>query len=162
MGATRREELSWYRGGLLQPNDEWVTSCFADARAHGAELDLDRLERLWRGALDLPQPTGPHVWLHGDLRPTNVLVRDGTLHAVIDFGALSVGFPDAEHAVVWDLPEPARDAYRAVVDVDDATWERARAWAIAAGISGVSYYWHTYPAFLAECVRRLRAITLLE
>lgn len=77
---------------------------------------------------------------------------------MIDFGALSVGFPDAEHAVVWDLPAPARDSYRAALDVDDHTWERARAWAIAVGISGVSYYWHTYPAFLAECLRRLRAI----
>lgn len=158
MGATRGDDLSWYRGGLLHPNDDWITTCFADARALGAELDVDRLERRWRRDLDLPHPADPHVWLHGDLRPTNVLVQHGSLHAVIDFGALSVGFPDAEHAVVWDLPAPARDSYRAVLDIDEHTWERARAWAIAVGISGVSYYWHTYPAFLAECLRRLRTI----
>ncbi|MER6035524.1 aminoglycoside phosphotransferase family protein [Streptomyces sp. NPDC001835] len=159
MGATRAGDLSWYRGGLLRPCDEWVGAAFEDCRANvGREMDVDLLERLWRAALALPDPCGPHVWLHGDLKPTNVLVRDGALHAVIDFGALSVGFPDAEHAPVWDLPPQARQAYRDALDLDDATWARARAWAIAVGVSGVSYYWHTWPAFVAECRARLRAI----
>lgn len=157
-GATRTGDLSWYRGGALQPQAAWIGSCFAEARAVGADLDLDRLERLWREALDLPAPDGAHVWLHGDLRPTNVLAREGRLRAVIDFGALSVGHPDAEHAVTWDLPAAARDAYRAHLGVDDLTWARARAWAIAVGVSGVSFYWDSYPAFVAECLRRLRAI----
>jgi hypothetical protein len=38
------------------------------------------------------------------------------------------------------------------------TWTRARAWAIAVGASGISCYWHTYPAFAAECRTRLQAI----
>ncbi|MCZ7432856.1 phosphotransferase [Streptomyces sp. WMMC1477] len=103
MGATRGDDLSWYRGGSLRPCDEPVSASFADCRAaEGAEFDVDTLERLWRAGLALPDPAAPHVWLHGDLKPTNHLVRDGGLHAVIDFGALSVGFPDAEHATVWD------------------------------------------------------------
>ena len=158
MGAARSGALDWYRGGGLQPHEAWIASCFADARTYGAGLDLDQLEGLWRAALRLPEPTAPHVWLHGDLKPTNVLVRDGLLHAVIDFGALSVGFPDAEHAVTWDLPKVAREAYRASLDVDDLTWARARGWAIAVGISGVSYYWNRFPSFLAECLQRLRSI----
>ncbi|MFC0007754.1 aminoglycoside phosphotransferase family protein [Micromonospora siamensis] len=159
MGATRQGDLSWYRGGSLRDCDEWISRCLEDCRATvGGELDVDALHRLWRAALALPEPAGPHVWLHGDLRPANLLVRDGRLCAVIDFGALSIGLPDAEHAAVWDLPAPARHAYRDALKVDDATWARARAWAIAVGVSGVSYYWHTYPEFVAECRARLRAI----
>lgn len=159
MGATRAGDLSWYRGGLLRPCDDWVATAFEDCRATvGSGLDIDTLERLWHAALALPDPAGPHVWLHGDLKPTNLLVRDGRLHAVIDFGALSVGFPDAEHAPVWDLPPLARQAYRDALDLDDATWARARAWAIAVGVSGISYYWHTWPAFVAECRARLQAV----
>ena len=158
MGATRSGDLAWYRGGPLRPQDGWVSSSFADVRRHGPDLDVDRLETLWRQALELPEPAGPHVWLHGDLRPTNVLVRDGLLHAAIDFGALSVGHPDAEHAVVWDLPPAARDAYRRHLDLDDLTWARAGAWAVAVGISGVAYYWSSFPSFVAECLHRLRAI----
>jgi aminoglycoside phosphotransferase (APT) family kinase protein len=158
-GATRTGDLSWYRGGTLHACDEWIARCLADSRAKaGAWLDVDTLERLWRTALALPAPRSGHVWLHSDLRPGNLLVRDGRLRAVIDFGALSVGAPDAEHSTVWDLPPEARYAYRSFLDLDDLTWARARAWAIAVGVSGLAYYWHTYPAFVAECRARLTAI----
>lgn len=159
MGATRADNLSWYRGGSLQACDRWISRCLDDCRATvGTELDVETLEKLWRAALALPEPSGPHVWLHGDLKPTNLLVRKGRLSAVIDFGCLSVGFPDAEHSTVWDLPPEARQVYRNTLDLDDLTWARARAWAIAVGVSGISYYWRTYPAFVAECRARLQAI----
>ncbi|SCG54183.1 aminoglycoside phosphotransferase family protein [Micromonospora halophytica] len=159
MGATRADDLSWYRGGSLRACDEWVGRCLDDCRAIvGSQLDVEKLDRLWRAALALPEPSGPQVWLHGDLKPTNLLARDGRLHAVIDFGGLSVGLPDAEHATVWDLPPQARQAYWNSLSLDDVTWARARAWAIAVGVSGVSYYWRTYPEFVAECRARLQAI----
>ena len=159
MGATRTGDLSWYRGGKLQACDEWVSRCFEDCRTSvDTELDIETLKRLWRAALALPEPSGPQVWLHGDLKPTNLLVQEGRLHAVIDFGSLSVGFPDAEHSTIWDLPSQARQAYWHASGLDDPTWARARAWAIAVGVSGITYYWHTYPAFVAECRARLQAI----
>lgn len=158
-GARRAGDLSWYRGGSLRDCDRWVTGALADCRtAAGPALDVDRLEELWRAALRLPDSAAPHVWLHGDLKPTNVLVRDGRLHAVIDFGALSVGLPDAEHAPAWDLPAPARRAYWDATGLDEATWTRARAWAIAVGAAGLPYYRHTFPAFAAECRARLQAV----
>jgi aminoglycoside phosphotransferase (APT) family kinase protein len=159
MGATRADGLSWYRGGSLGPCDQWISRCLDECRTSlGSELDVDTLERLWRAALALPEPSGPHVWLHGDLKPTNLLVWEGKLHAVIDFGGLSVGFPDAEHSTLWDLPPQARRSYWDTFNLDDLTWTRARAWAIAVGVSGISYYWHTFPAFVAECRARLQAI----
>ncbi|MFB7113306.1 hypothetical protein [Streptomyces sp. NPDC056190] len=45
-----------------------------------------------------------------------------------------------------------------LLDLDDLAWTRARAWAIAVGVSGISYYWHTFPAFVAECQARLQVI----
>ncbi|GAB2794350.1 aminoglycoside phosphotransferase family protein [Streptomyces chlorus] len=161
MGATRAGELSWYRGGGLEPCDEWISGCFDDCRSTvGSELDVDTLERLWRAALALPEPSGPQVWLHGDLKPTNLLVRDGRLHALIDFGGLSIGHPDAEHATLWDLPPQARQAYWDTVNLDTPAWTRARAWAIAVAVSGISYYWDTFPAFVAECRARIEAILM--
>ncbi|WP_431775892.1 aminoglycoside phosphotransferase family protein [Streptomyces cucumeris] len=159
MGATRADGLSWYRGGSLGPCDPWVGRALDDCRTTmGSELDVDALEQLWQAALALPEPSGTHVWLHGDLKPTNLLVREGKLHAVIDFGGLSVGFPDAEHSTLWDLPPQARQAYWDNMNLDDMTWARARAWAIAVGVSGISYYWRTFPAFVTECRARLQAI----
>jgi aminoglycoside phosphotransferase (APT) family kinase protein len=159
MGAAREGELDWYRGGTLHACDRWITGCLDDCRTlPGLDLDVAFLRDLWRKALALPEPTGRHGWLHGDLKPTNLLVREGRLHAIIDFGGLSVGFPDAEHATVWDLPPRARQAYWDAMSLDDVTWLRARAWAIAVGVSGVSYYRDTYPAFVSECLSRLHAI----
>ncbi|MFG3384121.1 aminoglycoside phosphotransferase family protein [Streptomyces sp. NPDC047999] len=180
MGATPLDGLSWYRGGPLGACGSWVGEAFDACRAlaHAATdaeavragdadegatldldaLDLDALERLWRRALRLPGPSGPPGWLHGDLRPSNLLVREGALHAVIDFGALSIGFPDAEHAPLWDLPRAARESYRTALGVDEAAWERARAWAIAVGVSGYSHYRDSWPAFAAACRARLAAV----
>ena len=77
---------------------------------------------------------------------------------MIDFGALSIGAPDAEHAAVWDLPPDARRAYQDALDLDEETWLRARGWAIAVAMSGIPYYWGTFPSFVAECRARLEAI----
>ncbi|MCD5348137.1 aminoglycoside phosphotransferase family protein [Agromyces sp. S2-1-8] len=159
MGATRDGDLSWYRGGSLRDADRWIGGYFDECRPLvGHDLDIDLLERWWRAAVELPDSTAGPVWLHGDLRPGNLLVRGGRLHAVIDFGALSVGAPDAEHAAVWDLPAEARDAYFAAAQLDEATWLRARAWAIGVAVSGVAYYWETFPEFVAECRARLHAV----
>ncbi|MFG2111086.1 aminoglycoside phosphotransferase family protein [Streptomyces sp. NPDC048718] len=164
MGATREDGLDWYRGGSLKPCDTWVTDAFEDCRrltgpgSLDLALDVDTLEKLWRDGLALPDSPTPQGWLHGDLKPSNLLVQDGRLHAVIDFGGLSIGFPDAEHATVWDLPAPARRAYWDALDLDDATWTRARAWAVAVAVSGIAYYWDTFPAFVAECRARVDSI----
>ncbi|MCL7379384.1 aminoglycoside phosphotransferase family protein [Streptomyces sp. 35G-GA-8] len=159
MGAAREGELSWYRGGGLRACDRWISGCFDDCQTiQGLDLDIAHLRRLWQKALALPEPSGRQVWLHGDLKPTNILVQQGRLHAVIDFGGLSVGFPDAEHAPLWDFPPGARQEYWDALSLDDVTWLRARAWAIGLGVSGVSYYWGRYPGFVTECLSRLRAI----
>ncbi|GAA4974240.1 aminoglycoside phosphotransferase family protein [Actinoplanes utahensis] len=160
LGAVRQGgDLSWYRGGELRPCDAWVTRDLAASRPLIGDEQVDGLEEIWRAGLALPSPDRPHVWLHGDLKPTNLLVKDGRLTAVIDFGALSVGLPDAEHATIWDLPAGAREAYRKELDLDEVTWRRARAWAVAVAVSGIAYYWSTFPSFVAEC--RARVANLL-
>jgi len=164
MGQTRAGDLRNYRGGRLQGGPRnWRVKYVAENFAHcrrllGSRLDLDALEQMWLEALALPDPSGRQVWLHGDLKPANLLARNGKLHAVIDFGALSVGFPDAEHATLWDVPAPARQAYRNALDIDDLTWTRARAWAPSGAIVGIVYYWRSWPAFAAGREAQLRDI----
>ncbi|MFB6963392.1 phosphotransferase [Streptomyces sp. NPDC056309] len=166
-GSVRRAEQQLAAVRALLPGQHDADHTLGEALAQhrvlvvstvGSELDVGTLEQLWRAALALPEPSGSQVWLHGDLKPTNLLVREGKLHAVIDFGGLSVGFPDAEHSTVWDLPPQARQAYWDTLNLDDLSWTRARAWAVAVGVSGISYYWDTFPAFVAECRARLQAI----
>ncbi len=125
----------------------------------GSELDLDALEQLWLAALSLPEPSGRQVWRHGDLKPANLLVQDGKLHAVIDFGAsLSVGLPESEHDALWQSPAETRQAYRDALDIDDLTWQRVRARVIAGSLVGIQYYQHSWPAVAAKARALLEEI----
>jgi aminoglycoside phosphotransferase (APT) family kinase protein len=71
------------------------------------------------------------VWFHGDVAVGNLLVRDGHLAAVIDFGTCGVGDPACDLVLAWTfLSGPARERFRRTVGHDEATWARARGWAL--------------------------------
>ena len=99
-------------------------------------VDTEPLVAAWDAALTQPPWSGPPLWLHGDLHPLNVLVADGRVAGVIDFGDITAGDPATDLAVAWMLlPAPDRDVFRGVCGVDDATWARARGWALLLGLA---------------------------
>jgi aminoglycoside phosphotransferase (APT) family kinase protein len=74
---------------------------------------------------------GPPVWFHGDIAHGNLLVRDGRLAAVIDFGCSAVGDPSCDVVIAWTLLSgESRAAFRATLGLDDAAWARGRGWAL--------------------------------
>lgn len=58
------------------------------------------MREIWELALDSKWNSKP-VWVHGDIAPGNLLVKDGKLCAVIDFGILGVGDPACDAAMAW-------------------------------------------------------------
>lgn len=48
----------------------------------------DEVRAVWDDAVAAAEWEGPPVWVHGDLHPANVVVSDGTLAGIVDFGAL--------------------------------------------------------------------------
>ncbi|MER6397221.1 aminoglycoside phosphotransferase family protein [Kitasatospora sp. NPDC001603] len=95
------------------------------------------VRRVWAEAVAAPDREGPPRWLHGDLHPANVVVTDGTLSGVLDFGELCAGDPAADLAAAWLLlPEGAADGFfdayaeATAAEVDTATVLRARGWAL--------------------------------
>ena len=113
-----------------------------DIRYWFARFDGDpEAEIEWRRALAAPPWDGPPVWHHGDLDPRNWLVRDGRIRGVIDWGSMGVGDPAVDVMVAWKLHSAAaRDAFREALPVDDATWERARGWALSQAVAILAYY----------------------
>jgi aminoglycoside phosphotransferase (APT) family kinase protein len=75
---------------------------------------------------------GAPVWLHGDLHAANVIVDDGALRAVIDFGDITSGDPAVDLAIGWMLFDgDALLAFRdSMAHVGTATWSRGAAWAL--------------------------------
>ncbi len=105
----------------------------------GDAVDAAAILARWNALVDTPPWPHPKVWLHGDPHPLNLLVHDGRLCAVIDFGDICAGDPASDLAAAWALlPAAARPAFRQAAapgGADDATWRRATAWAIALGVS---------------------------
>jgi aminoglycoside phosphotransferase (APT) family kinase protein len=136
--ALRRDYLR------MLPVDQNIGRC----RALGDfGFDLDAAGRLWDEAMRLPgvSDRSPPRWFHGDLAAENLLMRDGSLAAVLDFGGLSVGDPAVDLAVAWEiLDPPAREIFRKRLGADDATWLRGRAWALSITLM-IWYYWTTMP-----------------
>jgi aminoglycoside phosphotransferase (APT) family kinase protein len=104
-------------------------------------IDTDAATGAWEEALAAPEWTAAAVWIHGDLMPGNLLVDRGRLSAVIDFGGLGVGDPACDLQIAWNLfTGESRDAYRAAVAPDDATWARGRGWALSVALLQLPYY----------------------
>ncbi|MFJ8492682.1 aminoglycoside phosphotransferase family protein [Streptomyces sp. NPDC094038] len=89
--------------------------------------------QVWETAAAAPAWDGPPVWLHADLHPANILVDRGRISAVIDFGDMTSGDPATDLSVAWMLftAEQRAALRQAYGRADDATWERARGWALA-------------------------------
>lgn len=139
------------RGAPLASRDE---SARRGIEALRGEIDADAATATWEAALTASGWEGLPTWLHGDLMPGNLLILEGQLSAVIDFGALGVGDPAADMMAAWTfLPTEARRRYRDALGVDDAMWTRGRGWALWVGLVGLPYYRETNPAF-ADVVRR--------
>lgn len=78
-----------------------------------------------------PPRSGPPrpVWVHGDLDLPNLLIDNGRLRAVLDFGCCAVGDPACDLALAWIyFSGPAREAFRQSLNLDVGTWRRARGW----------------------------------
>ena len=118
---------SFWRGGPLAIYDGETRAAIA---ALAGRIEAVPATVMWEAALASPW-AGPPVWFHGDVAPGNLIVRDGRLAAVIDFGCCGVGDPACDLVIAWTyLDSPARAAFRAALPLDEATWTRARGWAL--------------------------------
>jgi len=146
-------EPAYGRGRPLADRDAYVRAALERVDAPGA------LE-LWERAVSAPGWEHEPVWVHADLDRRNVLVRDGRLAAVLDWGGVGVGDPAADVMVAWKLVDAEeRERFRELVGVDDATWLRAQGWVVSQALSALGYYTlDTNPAIVGEATRWLAEV----
>ncbi len=118
---------NWWRGDHISVYDQ-------DARAQITKLqniiDADKAIHLWKAACKTRWPNPP-VWIHGDIAIGNLLMNEGKLTAIIDFGGASQGDPACDLVIAWTyFKNQARDLFIEAIGLDKDTWLRAKAWAL--------------------------------
>ncbi|MBE7104008.1 aminoglycoside phosphotransferase family protein [Bacillus cereus] len=118
---------NFYRGGLISVYDEEAREAIENNKD---VFDETLLKHLWNLALRSTWACKP-VWVHGDIAPGNLLVKDGKLSAVIDFGILGVGDPACDAAMAWTFfDKNSRNVFKEVLRMGEETWNRARGWGL--------------------------------
>jgi len=125
-------------------------------RAVDGVFDVQALTRLWDEALRAPGWDRPPVWVHGDFHTGNLLTTGGRVSAVIDWGGLAIGDPACDLVVAFTLMSgSSRAAFRATLNLDDATWTRGRGWALATGLNAYTSYAAVSPRVAAQTTRQI-------
>lgn len=135
------------RGAPLSTRDEDTREAIISMKDM---IDTEIALKIWDASLQAPEWDKPPVWFHGDLLPGNILIKDGHLKAVIDFGGLGVGDPACDLLSAWGLfSGESREVFREALGVDDATWLRGRGHALSQAVIFIPYYLHTNPVGVA-------------
>ena len=125
------------RGVALATLSQKVSGCIGIL---SDEIAADRARAMWSCACSALANVRP-VWIHGDLKADNLIVRDGQLSGVIDWGLSAVGDPAADYAVAWSWIDPAeRELFRERCRIDADTWNRARGWALYGAVIALGFY----------------------
>lgn len=122
-------------------------------------VDTDTVTSIWQECLAIPNWNKSPVWLHADLLPSNLLLKNGTLHAVIDFGLMGIGDPACDLIPAWCLFDAdARAILKESLDIDENTWDRGKGWALSIALIIMPYYKDTNPVLMSVAERILSEI----
>ncbi len=133
----------------------------ATLRAGRGVIDTDAALSDWEAALQAPPWSGTPVWIHADLLRPNIVVCDGRICAVIDFGGVGVGDPAADVIAAWSVFGPVgRREFRRALEVDDDTWLRARGFALHQAAAIIPYYKDSNPGFVTLARRTVEQVLL--
>lgn len=128
-----------FRGVPLASRSDAMAERLAHLRSNGtlSEAESDAAASVWAQGLSVASHDGPPLWIHGDLHPANLIAHGSRLAGIIDFGDVTAGDPAYDLAVAWlAFDADGRRRFVAATDrrYDEATWVRARAWAVAVAL----------------------------
>lgn len=118
---------SFSRGGSLRAWDEQTRQTLQEL---AGVVDEPACRDVWQSAVEA-RGEASAVWVHGDVTGANLLVRDGHLAGVLDFGCSAVGDPACDLTIAWTFfAGESRETFTALVPVEDSAWARGRGWAL--------------------------------
>ncbi|TGQ46672.1 MULTISPECIES: aminoglycoside phosphotransferase family protein [unclassified Mesorhizobium] len=136
-GGPPAGQHNFHRGGQLSVYDAETRAALS---ALAGRIDTAAAKVLWAAALG-SEWQRPPVWVHGDVAWGNLLVEDGKLCGIIDFGSSAVGDPACDLVIAWTgFSGESRQAFRDALPLDEQTWARGRGWALWKALITASGY----------------------
>lgn len=118
---------NFHRGGNLAVYDNDTRSIIETL---SGQYDRRLLTEIWELSLATRYQSAP-LWLHGDVAVGNLLVKDGQLCGVIDFGTMGAGDPSSDLVMAWNFfDDVSRKIFLTCMNFDEDTVNRARGWAL--------------------------------
>lgn len=155
IGGPSAGDRNFHRGGDLSHYNDQVRAALARL---SDQREREDATRVWDEALASVWRHDP-VWVHGDFAATNLLVQDGDLTGVIDFGQLAVGDPACDLTIAWALlPASERLIFREAIGLEADTWVRAKGWAVWKAVILVSGIASGPPHLVEDAHRVLLAV----
>lgn len=128
-----------WRGVDLAQRDQVTADAIATL---SDEFDGDALSSVWASALSADRCSATdHTWIHGDMHPANLIVRDDAITGVIDWGLSGLGDPACDLMAAYTVfSGNARDAFARATAASESAWMRARGWALSTAVVALAYY----------------------
>lgn len=118
---------NFYRGASPSVYDDETRTAISRLKD---VIDANVAMEVWEKAIS-SEWNKDAIWIHGDFSAGNILVKDGKLTAVIDFGGMGIGDPACDLVIAWTLLNAAaRQKFKLCLNLDDNTWARARGWCL--------------------------------
>ncbi|WP_169082607.1 aminoglycoside phosphotransferase family protein [Paenibacillus sp. PL91] len=150
-------EHNYFRGCPLTVYNDQTLSALETL---GGLADTEKCLKIWHQAIASEWTKKP-VWIHGDIAPGNLLVKNGKLSAVIDFGIMAVGDPAAELTMAWTFfDDKSRGAFLQSTGLDTETESRARGWALWKAL--ITYAWQDKESVSALEAKKVIDVLLNE
>ncbi|MCR8641117.1 aminoglycoside phosphotransferase family protein [Paenibacillus sp. N1-5-1-14] len=128
---------NYHRGGNLAVYDQDTRSVIDKL---SDQSDQKLLTEIWELALATTYQSAP-LWLHGDVAVGNLLVQNGRLCGVIDFGTMGVGDPSSDLVMAWNFfDHESRNLFLSRMNANRDTINRARGWALWKAL--ITYAWN--------------------
>ncbi|RJX40420.1 aminoglycoside phosphotransferase family protein [Paenibacillus pinisoli] len=148
---------NFHRGGNLAVYDGDTRSVIKEL---GGQYDRKLLAEIWELSLSSSCQSAPR-WVHGDVAVGNLLVQNGRLSGVIDFGTMGTGDPSSDLVMAWNFfHEESRAVFFSKMNVDADTVNRARGWALWKAL--ITYAWNEKDSELARWGKRVMDVILQE
>lgn len=120
------------------------------------DINGEKALKLWRGLIDIEPWNGNRVWIHADLLKPNLIVNNGKLAAIIDFGSAGVGDPAFDAVAAWTvLSSETRALFKTLLNFDEHAWLRAKAYALHQAALIIPYYRESNPAFACQAMNTI-------